>query len=179
MRECEMTLHNVVVLFLAAFFLVTSASAQVSPDLENGFKHWGSYEGSNVDSVNNLNGNPMLHGSLLPNYPQRGGLAMQEFIYQTSKTWQVTCQGNASGGIDCFWTSPWNRPVIQQPLSLAVKRTLDKSRSGTGTVIISAFGYSIVGPDGSTPQLFGIPDTQDSNRTPTKFLSSHGTRHHW
>ena len=60
-----MTLRNVVVQFLAAFFLVASASAQVSPDLENGFKHWGSYEGSNIDTVNNLNGNAMLHAVII------------------------------------------------------------------------------------------------------------------
>ncbi|HEY6248591.1 MAG TPA: hypothetical protein VI685_01445, partial [Candidatus Angelobacter sp.] len=43
---------------LASFFACTAivASAQMPPDMENGFKHWGSYDGSAIDSVNMLNG---------------------------------------------------------------------------------------------------------------------------
>src|SRR5229473_1757173 len=67
-----------------------SAMPQQSPNLENGFKHWASYDGGSLDTVNNLNGNQMLHAPLLPDYPQRGGkLQMGATLYQTSKVWQV------------------------------------------------------------------------------------------
>jgi len=42
-------------------------SAQSAPNLENGFKPYGSYDGSSIDTVNLQNGNLMLH---LPAYPE-------------------------------------------------------------------------------------------------------------
>src|SRR5258708_32232003 len=89
-----------------AIFLAGSLSvvAQQPPNLENGFKHWGSYDGGSLDTVNNLNGNQMLHAPLLPNYPQRGGLTLQSFLYQTSKTWQVAGQTNLDGTTYQQWS---------------------------------------------------------------------------
>src|SRR5579871_6972503 len=49
-------------LFLALLFLGGAgapAAAQMPPDMENGFKHWGSYDGSSIDTVNMLNGGGM------------------------------------------------------------------------------------------------------------------------
>src|SRR5258708_3135243 len=83
-----------------AIFLAGSLSvvAQQPPNLENGFKHWGTYDGGSLDTVNNLNGNQMLHAPLLPNYAQRGGLSVQDFLYMTSKGWQITCKVDQPGG---------------------------------------------------------------------------------
>src|SRR5258708_24126839 len=65
------------------------ALAQMPPNLENGFKHWGSDDGGSLDTVNNLNGNQMLHAPLLPDYPQPGGkMAMNATLYQTSQLLQ-------------------------------------------------------------------------------------------
>ena len=76
--------------------------AQAPPNLENGFKNWGSYDSTKLDTVNTLNGNQMLHAPLLPNYPQRGGsLTMQSFLYQTSKSWQVFCTVALNNEVTC------------------------------------------------------------------------------
>lgn len=42
------------------FCALLSISADATYNLENGFKHWRSFEGSNLDTINNLNGNQML-----------------------------------------------------------------------------------------------------------------------
>src|SRR6267378_3952305 len=85
-----------------------AARAQMPPNLENGFKHWGSYDGGSLDTVNNLNGNQMLHAPLLPDYPQRGGkLTMQTSLYQTSKSWQIFCTTDLNGNPYCQWS--WQR----------------------------------------------------------------------
>ena len=49
--------------------------AQTGPNVENGWKPYGSYDGSHLDTVNLMNGNVMLHVPILPAYQQRGGFA--------------------------------------------------------------------------------------------------------
>lgn len=58
---------------VAFFFLGVFAVSQSDPDVENGFKAYGSYDGSSIDSVNLMNGNLMLHIPMPFTYPQRGG----------------------------------------------------------------------------------------------------------
>src|SRR5438046_172768 len=62
-----------VIIFFLACVLVAAASGQTAIDTGNGFKPYGSFDGSNLDSVNLQNGNFLLHAPLLPSYPQRGG----------------------------------------------------------------------------------------------------------
>jgi hypothetical protein len=59
----------------------SSLEAQVAPNLENGFKNYGSYDGSRLDTVNLMNGNLMLHAPLLPGIPQRGAASLQETLF--------------------------------------------------------------------------------------------------
>src|ERR1051325_8001988 len=92
------------VVALAAFSLSLWCSAQKAPDLENGFKNYGSYDGSHLDTVNLMNGNLMLHAPLLPNYPQRGSLSLQPMLTFNSKTWQVICASTQdNNGTTCGW----------------------------------------------------------------------------
>src|SRR5882762_5513251 len=73
---------------LVAVILAGSVSvfAQTTPDLENGFKYYGSYDGSHLDTVNLMNGNLMLHLPLVPEFPQRGNkLDLKYLVYLTSK----------------------------------------------------------------------------------------------
>src|SRR5882672_1936244 len=82
---------------LVAVILAGSVSvfAQTSPDLENGFKYYGSYDGSHLDTVNLMNGNLMLHLPLVPELPQRGNkLDLKYLVYLTSKTWTGSCHFN-------------------------------------------------------------------------------------
>jgi len=55
--------------------------AQAAPSLENGFKNYGSYDGSHLDTVNVMNGNLMLHIPVLPAFAQRGAFAPQYSLY--------------------------------------------------------------------------------------------------
>src|SRR6476661_5458648 len=82
-----------------------SLTAQKPPDLENGFKNYGSYDGSHLDTVNLMNGNLMLHIPVLPVLPQRGEFAPQYSLYLTSKAWQIHCKPNtgSSTGQTCWW----------------------------------------------------------------------------
>ena len=73
-------------LFVLLILVAGIAAAQSQPNLENGFKHWGSYDFHNIDTVNTMNGNWMLNAPLLPAYPQRGSLSSQVLLYGSSKT---------------------------------------------------------------------------------------------
>src|SRR5258707_8747225 len=78
-------------------------SCQTPPNLENGFKHWGSYDGGSLDSVNLMNGNVMLHAPIIPDYPQRGKLTATDLMYATSKAWQTRCFYRTDGTLYCYW----------------------------------------------------------------------------
>ncbi len=51
----------VVAIILGSF---TWLHAQTAPNFENGWKPYGSYDGSRLDTVNLMNGNLMLHAAL-------------------------------------------------------------------------------------------------------------------
>src|SRR5258708_10315717 len=158
----------VLAIFLAGSI---SAIAQQSPNLENGFKHWGSYDGGSLDTVNNLNGNQMLHAPLLPNYAQRGGLNVQDFLSMTSKGWQITCRVDQLGGLQCQWTTVAQGINVKQTPGLALQRTIDRYGSGTGSLAYSAFGYSLTGQDGATHQFAATGGAADATGESTQFES--------
>src|SRR5436305_14903339 len=88
------------VLFVCVILAATTAVlAQTQPNLENGVKHYGSYDFHGLDTVNTMNGNLMLHAPvpLLPGPPQRGGRHPQTVLYTSSKAWQVKCIPASSG----------------------------------------------------------------------------------
>ena len=76
----------------AIFAIILNTSclllAQSQPNTENGVKSFGSYTGSDIDTVNLQNGNVMLHIPLF-SYPQRGGLGLGYSVQLNSKNWQV------------------------------------------------------------------------------------------
>ena len=64
------------------------AFAQSEPNLEIGFKPYGSFRGTGIDSLGLMNGNLALHIPYPYHYPQRGGrLDDQFFSVMNSKTW--------------------------------------------------------------------------------------------
>src|ERR1700686_1126053 len=106
-------------LVVLAIILAGSISvvAQTAPNFENGFKPWGSYDGSHLDTVNLMNGNVMLHAPVVPNIPQRGALGLSNTLYASSKDWQVVCVPN-SGGQRCDWEKGGRRdhhPTVTRP----------------------------------------------------------------
>src|SRR5258708_21694490 len=100
-----------------------SAMAQTAPNFENGFKPWGSYDGSRLDTVNLMNGNVMLHAPLIPSIPQRGALGLSNTLYASSKDWQVVCVPNQG----CSWDKGGGGVLIQRSPDLSVHRTITKS----------------------------------------------------
>src|SRR2546430_17720473 len=76
--------------------------AQTSPDLEQGVKPYGAYQGGNIDSVGLANGNVMAHIPMA-SYPQRGGkLRLNFFARYNNKSWTV---GHTSAVPPAyFWT---------------------------------------------------------------------------
>ena len=62
---------------------------QSAPNLENGFKAFGSYQSGDLDTVNLQTGNLMFHVPVF-SYPQRGGKLSANYMVQgSSKNWQV------------------------------------------------------------------------------------------
>jgi len=65
-------MRRFLVYFSVLWFSWQVASAQEQPDL-NGFKPYGAYDGSGIDSVNLQTGNLIIHIPVPVLYPQRGG----------------------------------------------------------------------------------------------------------
>jgi RHS repeat-associated protein len=146
--------------------------AQTAPNFENGWKPYGSYDGSHLDTVNLMNGNLMLHAPLLPDTPQRGSLSLHETLYVTSKDWQVVCKTFPSGTTGCSWQRGGTGVSVLIAPALTVHRTLNKQYTGgQGSTIYAAYGYSLTSADASTHQLRGVAGTEDSNGEATKFDS--------
>ena len=154
------------------------ATAQTQPNLENGFKHYGSYDFHGVDTVNTMNGNLMLHTSLLPDYPQRGKLAPHYNLYVTSKTWQVRCVPTPDGPEFCFWASGGIGVTEQTSLGVTLHRTYDKFASGTGAMTYGALAYSLSSADGATHQLYPVPGTADAQGEATRFETMDTSGYH-
>ncbi len=112
---------------------VIPLQAQTEPNLENGFKPYGTYSGSNIDSVNLENGNLMLHIPMPFSLPQRGRIQPSYFLGITSKLWLQGFGSNsnywypASGGFLAL--VPLSRGLgFDTPLDVAVTRTTQVGR---------------------------------------------------
>ncbi len=152
--------------------------AQTAPNFENGWKPYGSYDGSHLDTVNLMNGNLMLHAPLLPGIPQRGSLSLDYTIYLSSKDWQVVCTPNPPTGQICNWKKGGTGISIVRPFDVSVHRTLMTSGSGTGTVTFMASGYTVSSADGATHKLHGVAGSEDANGVPTIYDSVDLTGYH-
>ena len=168
-----------------AIILAGSGSffGQTAPNLENGFKAYGSYDGSHLDTVNLMNGNLMLHVPVLPAYPQRGSFAPQYSLYMTSKAWQVHSKPENSPGVGTIVVYWWqsNNPgvMVISNTGVLVRRSLLKTFSGTGTTFYNTQGYSLTGPDAAVHKFNPVPGAPlDPNSDPTVFESVDGSGYH-
>src|SRR6478672_2663471 len=167
-------LQLLAIIFVIIFASSTLLLAQTAPDLENGFKHYGSYDGSHLDTVNLQNGNLMLHAPLLPNYPQRGNLNLQDILAFTSKTWQVICV-DVQEVQECGWFHGGTGVTLQRPFDLGVQRTIDAILT-PGSTSYSAAGYSLTSADGAMHQL--VATLRDANGVPLEYESIDTTGYH-
>jgi RHS repeat-associated protein len=161
--------------------------AQTAPDLENGFKNYGSYHGSDIDTVNLMNGNLMVHIPMPWTYPQRGGdINPKNLLTMSSKTWQPHCVPMDPNPAVCFWSQ--GGTFASQMVSLAgsglgFDHTMDLSlhrewslnTDFQGNPTYFSGGYELFTADGASHQLAvrpnapldpnGDPMTYDSNDT--------------
>jgi RHS repeat-associated protein len=149
-----MKLAKLLPLFAIIFVLGNLLHAQTTPNLENGWKPFGSYDGTHLDTVNLMNGNVIVHGPLTPDAPQRGSIKVSNTLYASSKDWQVVCHSAANSGQVCNWQKGGAGVVILPTPGLSVHRTVNNSYfGGEGNPTSVAFGYSIVTPDQGPHQL--------------------------
>jgi hypothetical protein len=155
-------------------------SAQTGPNIENGWKPYGSYDGSHLDTVNLMNGNVMLHVPILPAYPQRGSFAPQYALYMTSKTWQIQSKTQNEPGIGTvvvyWWQSSATGVMVISNTGILVRRNLVKSFDGNGSTLYNTQSYSLTGPDASVHAFNAVPGYPlDANSDPTVFESIDGS----
>ncbi|HXN72920.1 MAG TPA: hypothetical protein VN861_10255 [Candidatus Acidoferrales bacterium] len=94
------------ILCVALFFgFVSQAAFAQGPNAEIGFKFFGSYDGTAMDTVNLMNGNLTLHIPLPFYYAQRGAkLDPRYFLVANSKSWSVQTADPGNTGVIQFWT---------------------------------------------------------------------------
>jgi len=82
---------------------VSVALGQTAPNLENGFKPYGSYHGSGFETVSEMNGNLTIHLPWSFVYPQRGGrLETKTYAVFNAKNWKVQVMSGSPGAV--VWT---------------------------------------------------------------------------
>jgi RHS repeat-associated protein len=161
-------------LYLSAIICVfcNLLPAQTAPNLENGWKPYGSYDGSHLDTVNVMNGNLMFHGPLTPAPPQRGSIKVSNTLYASSKDWQAICQTPPNSGLVCNWQKGGAGVIILPTPGLSVHRTRNNSYfGGEGDPTTAAAGYTLVTADQSSHQLHPVAGTADANGEATQFDS--------
>lgn len=144
-----------------ALLISLSAFGQTQVDLGNGFKPWGSYDGSSLDSVGLENGNLILHAPVIPKYPQRGSLAPEITLYVSSHNWEAAClsEDPLSGTpTECSWahggTGIWFKLVGG---GLSVQRTVERTSDPLGGFdYFVGGGYVLTTWDGASHQLYDL-----------------------
>ena len=163
-----MKLAKLLQLFAIIFVIIFASRnllAQSAPNLENGWKPYGSYEGSRLDTVNLMNGNVMFHAPLMPETPQRGSLKVSNTLYSTSQDWQVVCNPG------CKWAKGGAGVFVEFSPFLKLHRTIEMNHVYDNVAVQYAYDYSITSESGSVHQLHGVAGTEDQYGEPTQFDS--------
>jgi RHS repeat-associated protein len=144
---------------------------QVQPNIENGFKSYGSYDSSTIDTVNLGNGGLTLHIPLPFSYPQRGGsLTPSYFLVSTSKSWQVQDYIPPGESAVYYWNygpeansgffageiaGPLG-PYLTSTLPLTFMRWWEEQIDGSNNVTMWDGGYRIRGWDNAIHELSDV-----------------------
>jgi RHS repeat-associated protein len=175
---------NLAFLASLAFFILfcqLSSFAQSSPNLENGFKNYGSYDSSHLDTVNLMNGNLMLHVPVLPTYPQRGNFTPQYSLYVSSKAWQVHSKRTSStDSLPTFWWQSNSAGVmVISNTGLLIRRSLLKTFAGNAQTFYNTQTYVLTGPDSGVHKFNPVPGSPVApNSDPTTYESVDGSGYH-
>jgi RHS repeat-associated protein len=138
-----------------AIIFATSAllCAQTAPNTENGFKSFGSYTGSDVDTVNLQNGNLMVHIPLF-SYPQRGGLGLGYSVQLNSKNWQVGEYYNSNNILSRRWMLAGHGGLsLTSSYDVQMQRVRTITTDINGFQSYQEFNYGVRTPDGAVHWL--------------------------
>ncbi len=133
--------------------LLTRGLTAQTPNLEQGFKPYGSYHGGDIDSVNLSNGNVTMHAPLV-SYPQRGGkLGLSFSLVYNNKGWYVYSYTDHTVNPPVIrykwkWGGTGVEPVWNEEVDWQKTSTPDD-----GPIV-----YSALTADGASP-AFGCLDT--------------------
>ncbi|PYP91962.1 MAG: hypothetical protein DMG65_05850, partial [Candidatus Angelobacter sp. Gp1-AA117] len=149
------------------------AAAQTQPGLDNGFKPYGSYDGSNLDSISLMDGNFLLHAPVETDVPQRGNLSYQLLMYLSSQNWSGACDtANGQSG-NCYWSYGGTGVTFEFSGQISLHRYLTIGGGPGLPPDYSVGGYSLSTWDGAKHGLQDI-----SNGAMTSFESVDGTGYH-
>ena len=171
-------------LLLVIVLLVSvSVAGQTQPNLENGYKPYGSYDGSNIDTINTMNGNLMLHLPMPFSYPQRGGkINPLNLLTISSKNWAVQCGPPQIGApATCYWSlGPRGVGALaaeagsglgfDYTMDLSVHRQTTTETDNLLSASYDAHDYSLSTADGAKHSLFASANAVlDSNGDPLSY----------
>ena len=161
--------------FVAAIIIVLGSIltfGQTSPNLEIGFKPYGSYHGTPVDSVNLMNGGTTLHLPFPQDYVQRGGkLGKGEFLTMHSKSWAVQIVSDGTSAVQKWMPS---RAAIGpvDTLHPVQARFVNITPDGPSGVTQETVGQDqLMSWDGST---HGLMDVSSGNQTAFEAIDGSG-----
>jgi len=98
-----MKVFTLPVLFLIILTAMSILGAQTQPNVENGFKPYGSYDGGSLDSINVQQGSLVLHIPMPFSYPQRGALSAPNVLRLSSNAWSEQEYIAPNGGTTFYW----------------------------------------------------------------------------
>ena len=131
----------------------TVAFGQTAPNIENGLKSFGSYDGSNIDTVNLENGGLMHHIPLF-SYPQRGELNLGYSLQLSSKQWQVGQFYDKSNTLRYRWMLGAQAGLLMtSSYDVTVQRGRTITTDVNGNVTEDDFDYAIHTADGAVHWL--------------------------
>src|SRR5579884_1518180 len=152
-EEKWMKLRKIVFLLPLVFLAGSSMFSQTQPNLETGYKPYGSHDATGIDSINLSNGDLMVHIALPFNYPQRGDrISLPIYLQSNSKGWHANsysypCNGSCTG---LGWgTPPGGIQLITSPI-MSINRVWQSDVAYTGGAINYYHGgYYMVTRDGA------------------------------
>jgi RHS repeat-associated protein len=160
-----MNLRNSAIIFFVTCFYIISAFAQNEPNLEIGYKPYGSYAGGGIDPMNLMNGDLTLQIPLPIRYPQRGGrLDHQTFLMLHGKGWQSQFYNLGDNTSGYAWSPAGTNGTLQpaNTFGASVHRNLASITSG-GATSYWVSGYSVVSWDGANHPLIDVSNGQQAS----------------
>ena len=152
-----------------------AAQAQTNPNLEIGFKPFGSYDGTDIDSVNLYTGDLTVHIPLF-SYPQRGTLRSESVMSLNTKMFKVFQNCNHVTGV-C--NDSWRLNTTGQymfPLGVSIRNTSFLGPYWTYNTTYS-YIYSTTTWDGAVHQMaLNTSDNTTYESTDNTGLWNSGTR---